>query len=107
MPDSGTTDKSSDATLSPGRAVLLGHVAVGIPILGIFFLAFLIGRVVLGPTGAWVFLFGAVVPACLWWWLAVPLWREWAKRRGADEARTQHLAQRTLLVCPKGSFMDK
>jgi hypothetical protein len=37
----------------------------------------------------------------------VPRWREWVKNQGADELRTQHLAQVTGLVWPKGSFLEK
>lgn len=49
---------------------------------------------------------GGVIGWLLWSYI-VPRWRQWAKENGADEERTQILAQRTLLVWPRGSLFEK
>ena len=96
-----------EPTVTPGRAVAFGHLVVNVPVLVIIVLAYIVGRISMGPVAAILCLFGGVVLAWVWWSAMVPRWREWARSRGADEDRTQHLAQVTGLVWPKGSFFEK
>ena len=63
--------------------------------------------------GAFVFGLGSPDSLCagtvvewLWWSIGVPRWRDSVKRRGADEDRTQRLAQITGLVWLKGFFLE-
>jgi hypothetical protein len=104
----------NDALLTPGKAVLFGHLVVTLPVFAIIGLTTLTIYLVVGPPPGVFSLFvidvGVLVGAAvgwLWWSASVPRWREWAKRNGADEDRTQLLAQRTLLVWPRGSFFEK
>lgn len=93
--------------LTAERAVLLGHLIVNLPVLGIIGLGYVLGYVVAGPIWGMIGLLLGVMVAWLWWSISVPRWREWAKRRGADEERTQFLGQRSGLVWPKGSIFEK
>jgi len=70
-------------------------------------LGWLLGYVWKGPGWAMIGLLLGVIPAWLFWSISVPRWREWAKRRGADEERIQFLGQRSGLVWPKGSILEK
>ena len=98
---------SFNPNLSPSRAVLLGHLVVSLPVIAIIGIVFLTSYALKGPAWGVAGLLLGVLPAWLWWSLTIPLWRDWAKRQGADEARTQYLGQWTGLVWPKGSFFEK
>ena len=98
---------SFNPNLSPSRAVLLGHLVAGLPVIAIVGIVFLTSYALKGPVWSVAGLLLGVIPAWFWWLLTVPLWRDWARRQGADEARTQHLGQWTGLVWPKGSLFEK
>jgi hypothetical protein len=98
---------SAQPPLTPKRAVLLGHLFVSLPVVIIMGLMPLLGNALGGEVWAVVGLVLGFVLAWMWWSCFVPLWREWAKRRGADEERTQSLAERSLLVWPRGSIFEK
>ena len=97
----------SVSNLTPSQAVVRGHIVVTVPVL-----------LIIGLAGAVAYLrfrsllsleAGALVGSALgwlWWSATVPRWREWAKRMGADEERTQKLAQRTGLIWPKGWIFE-
>ena len=95
-------ENSSHRTLTPKRAVLLGHLVVSLPVFVMMILGVSIGYLLAGEEWAVVGLPIGFIGAWLWWSMSIPRWREWAKLRGADEDRTQLLAERTLLVWPKG-----
>jgi hypothetical protein len=97
----------SELNLSPAKAVLFGHLFVNVPVLAIMGFGFLLGYLDKGLVTADVCLLVSVLPAWLWWSITVPRWREWTKRKGAEEYRTQILAERTGLVWPKGSFLER
>ena len=107
MVTDGQSSNPSESALTPYRAVLLGHLVVNLPVVTIMGLAYLITYLLKGPTWAPIAVFLAVIPAWLWWSFMVPRWREWAKRRGADEEQTQYLGQRSGLVWPRGSIFEK
>jgi hypothetical protein len=96
-----------ERTVTPRRAVAFGHLVVNVPVLAIIVLAYVVGRISMGPVAEIFCLFVGVALAWVWWSAMVPRWREWARSRGADEDRTQHIAQVTGLVWPKGSFFEK
>jgi hypothetical protein len=100
-------DDSSKPGLTPERAVLFGHLVVNLPVVGIIGSGYLLGYSLGNPIWAMIGMLLGVVLAWLWWSVSVPKWREWAKRQGADEARTQFLGQRSGLVWPKGSVFEK
>ena len=108
--------------MKPVRAVAYGHLFVTLPVLVI------IGSVAEGvsllvgpasesngtpllnlfheirfPIGGFI---GAAI-AWIWWSIFIPRWRVWSRNRGADVEQTQRLAERTLLVWPKGSMLEK
>jgi hypothetical protein len=100
-------ENASQPTLTPKRAVLLGHLIVSLPVVTIMGLVPLLGFALGGRNWAMIgFVLGFIV-AWLWWSIFVPRWREWARSQGADEERTQSLAERSLLVWPKGSIFEK
>jgi hypothetical protein len=47
------------------------------------------------------------VAGWLWWSYAVPRWRHWALRRGADPDELQKAAERAKLLWPRGHFLEK
>ena len=96
-----------ERTVTPGRAVVFGHLVVNVPVLAIIVLAYVVGLILWGPVAAIFCLFVGIALAWVWWSAMVPRWRDWARSRGADEERTQHLAQITGLVWPKGSIFEK
>jgi hypothetical protein len=98
---------NSGATLSPGRAVMYGHLIVNLRVIFIIALGGLLGYFSKGPTGVLIGLFVGVFPAWLWWSSLIPRWREWAKLRGADELQTQRLGERSGLVWPQASVFQK
>ena len=103
-PKAETSEKSP---LTAERAVLLGHLIVILPVLSIIALGYVLGYFLSGPVWAMIGLVLGVTLAWLWWAVSVPRWREWAKRRGADEERTQFLGQRSGLVWPRGWIFEK
>jgi hypothetical protein len=97
----------SGSALTPRRAVLMGQLAVNMPVVCIIGLGFFLADHLKGPAWAPFGLFLATIPAWLWWSFMVPRWRKWARREGADEEQTQYLGERSGLVWPKGSFFEK
>jgi hypothetical protein len=113
--------------MTPSKAVLAGTFIVNLPVLVIIItggeVAFwllnkLMPMQVLSPAKAILTLILALVSAILmllvwaalawlYWSLAVPRWRIWAHRAGADPEKTQILAVRARLVWPKGSFFER
>ena len=102
-----SSQRPSESTLTPERAVLVGQLAVNLPVIIIIVLmavpVFLFGGPVWGIAGA----FGGPILGWIWWSLSVPRWREWAQKKGVDEERTQALAVRAGLVWPKGHYFEK
>lgn len=96
-----------EPNITPARAVAFGHLIVNAPVLAIIGLTYVVGRILLGSAKAILCLFLGILLAWVWWSAMVPRWREWARNQGVDEDRTQHLAQITGLVWPKGSFFEK
>ena len=87
------TDKSTrEGAPSVGRYILIGHLVVMLPILSIILVGFVLGHSRDETQGAKVGgLIGCAV-AWLYWSLAVPRWRAWALRSGADADRLQRWA---------------
>ncbi len=90
-------DRGHALVNSPVRAIMGLLMAVGA------LLGFVLHREALG--------FGLVIAApfiaWIWWSYAVPRWRSWALRRGADPEELQALAEREKLVWPRGHFFEK
>ena len=96
-----------EKSLTPTRAVLIGHIVVNVPVLVVIGIGYVVAYIYLGSPR---FIFGGlagVLPAWLWWSAMVPRWREWARKHGADPDQTQTLGQRTGLVWPRGCFLEK
>lgn len=107
MRPDNSPENSFEPTLTPKRAVFVGHLVVSLPVVIIMGLVSLLGYILRGQNGAMIGVALGFVVAWLWWSVSVPRWREWARSRGADEERTQSLAERSLLVWPKGSILEK
>ena len=95
--------------LSAHQALLVGHLMVNGPVLGIIVGGGLLGWTLSDGTGrgtAVGVIAGSLI-AWPWWSLAVPRWRAWALARGVNAEKLQRLALMTGLVWPKGSIFEK
>jgi hypothetical protein len=101
------SQNSTKAPLTPERADFIGHLVVNVPVVAIIGLGSLLGYILRGPVWAMVGFFLGLIAGWFWWSMSVPRWREWAKRQGADEERTQLLGEKSGLVWPKGSIFEK
>lgn len=108
--------------LSAESAVKRGHLVITLPVcLLIFGVTIAVGLLIKAPPDAapvtlanlvrsFRALIGLLIGTALgwlWWSSGVPRWREWAHENGADDEETQQLAERSLLVWPKGSIFEK
>lgn len=112
---------SSNKQLGVGSAILIGHLAVNLPVLMIMlifsgsglFLAYLALRqfermqMVVATIAFLIPAAIGFVTAWLWWSFSVPRWRRWALQNGAPADSLQKWAVLTGLVWPKGSFFEK
>ncbi len=88
------------------RAVRMGLLVVMVPILVLLFAPYLILK---SRGGLWAGLgqfFGFVI-AWPYWSFAIPRWRQWALRRGADADELQRRAQAVGLVWRRGSVFER
>jgi hypothetical protein len=99
--------KPSASSLTPERAVSMGHLVVNLPVLSIIALGGLLAYLLKGPAWTALGILLGIIPAWLWWSFMIPRWREWAKNQGADEEQTQYIGQRSGLVWPRGSVFEK
>jgi uncharacterized membrane protein len=93
--------------MSPRRAVIIGTCVVNLPVLAIIALGFLASSRLLQ---GWFVLAGcllSIATAWFFWSLAIPYWREWALKSGADPDMTQMLAERAGLVWKRGKVLEK
>lgn len=100
--------------LTPKQAVFYGQLIINLPVPFIMVGIAMIGLRMAGGIGGLIGFLIGFIAAWLWWSFTVPLWRDWAKRRGADENETQRLAQswgqplrQAPLVWPKGHIFEK
>ena len=93
----------SGASISPGRAVAVGHLVVTLPVLAIIAVISLLGWHRFG----WGALVAGSVLAWPWWSVSVPRWRRWALAQGADPDAIQRLGELTGLVWPRGWIFEK
>jgi hypothetical protein len=100
------TDPRSPRKLGAGRAVLLGHLFVNVPVLLLIIGFSVLGNILL-PHGWFVFFLVGFALAWTWWSLSVPRWRRWALNRGAPPDKLQRLAVATGLVWPKGWLPER
>ncbi len=90
--------------LDAGRAVAIGHLLVTVPVLLVCGTGAVLGRA-FGHAALGMVV--GVAPAWLYWSFAVPRWRRWALRGGAEPERLQRLAAATGLVWPRGWIFGK
>jgi len=106
-----------DQPLTAKLAVRRGHYFISIPVFAILAALWFI-LAVLFPNGpfrsgkfapllALLIVIGPPSVAWIWWSYAVPRWRRWALSAGVDPEELQRLAQKQLLVWPKGHFFEK
>lgn len=112
--------QNPEQPLSVGKAILIGHLMVNLPVMVIILCAAGIGALLAGLAGLiepalarwfWAIVSIAVIAgsgcAWLWWSFAVPRWRKWALQNGAPADRLQKWAVATGLVWPKGWIFEK
>gem|GEM_PF-1481770 len=102
----GPAHSQAPKQLSAGRAVLLGHLLVNLPVLLIIIGFSVLGYVLL-QKGWFIFFVAGFTLAWAWWSITVPRWRRWALGRGAPPDRLQRLATVTGLVWPKGWLPER
>jgi hypothetical protein len=102
-------DTDTQSQLTPEEAVRRGQLLINVPISFIFVIGPIIGALLGSIEVALIGFVSCFILGWLWWSFSVPRWRDWAKRNGADESRTQMLAQsgRGPLVWPKGHLLEK
>ncbi len=105
-PSSSRETPAPLTSISAGKAVALGHLVVNLPVLVIMLGFAFIGLAFIPKFWLILFVVGFVL-AWLWWSFAVPRWRRWALRHGAQPDRLQKLGAMTGLVWPKGSVFEK
>jgi hypothetical protein len=111
------TDDLSTAhsTFGVGKAILIGHLIVNVPVVAIILVFFSLGVVVAGLVEpifplqlSWLFwpivlgltLIGFIL-AWLWWSYSVPRWRKWAIQSGAPADKLHRWAVVTGLEWSK------
>jgi len=88
--------------ISAESAVFVGVLWGNLPLVAIVVAPIGIA-ISLGYREPWPLLglmFGAFLPAYLWWKVSVSRWHQWALRRGADPERLQKLGEQTQLLWP-------
>ena len=95
----------SPCNLTASRAVLIGHLAMTVPLL--ILLSGAIRMAMLAPSIWWLFPIIGSGLACAWWSFAVSRWRKWALERGVSANQLQKSAVATGLVWPKGWIFEK
>jgi hypothetical protein len=102
-------DTDTESRLTPEEAVRRGQLLINGPICFILVIGPVIGALLGSLEVALIGFVTCFILGWLWWSFSVPGWRDWAKRNGADEGRTQMLAQsgRVPLVWPRGHFFEK
>lgn len=93
-------------SLPVGVAVLVGHLAINLPVLLIMFGFTVIGLFFFQNLLLLFFLTGIAL-AWFWWSFTVPQWRRWALEQNVPEAELQKWATYTGLTWPKGSIFEK
>lgn len=91
--------------VTAGRAVVVGHLVVNTVTVVVMVLGAYLGPSSVGSAELGILI--AVIPAWLWWSVAIPRWRRWALAGGADPHRLERLGVRTLLLWPKGSLFAR
>lgn len=95
---------------SAGRAVILGHLIVSIPVF-IIIIGFGMGGLIFGLKFSLIFLLIFLLIGFtlgwLWWSFIVPRWRQWALGQGVPAEQLQSLAVATGLVWPKGYVFER
>ena len=107
-------------SLSVGKAVLIGHLIVNLPVLVIIAGVTTIGAGIALVAGYafpsivryfwWIVLASTLAGsavAWLWWSFMVPRWRKWALQQGTPPDQLQKWAAITGLVWPKGWIFEK
>jgi hypothetical protein len=102
-----SSQRSSESTLTPERAVRVGQLVVNLPVIIIIGLGCACPFWFRGPLWGIAGVFGGPILGWIWWSFSVPRWREWAMKKGADEELTQTLAVRRGLVWPRGHFFER
>ncbi|MDE2148796.1 MAG: hypothetical protein KGJ55_02945 [Gammaproteobacteria bacterium] len=94
-------------TISAGKAVLVGILAVHVPIWALLAIPPIIAYLRSDSGCAIVALPAGFAAAWLWWSLSVPRWRLWAYRRVSSVGALKRAAFEARLTWPDGSFFEK
>lgn len=101
-----TAEYREDKLMSAGKAVLLGHLFVNVPVLLIVGAFFIVAKIFAPGQWAIITIIGCSV-GWLWWSFSTPRWRRWAMEHGAPPDRMQRLAAMTGLTWPRGWLPEK
>lgn len=98
---------TSKSSVSVGKALLIGHSIITLPLFIIMFGLFFGGRALFGFRYSLLFLIVGFTLAWLWWSFVTPRWRQWALRGSAPADKLQKWATITGLTWPKGWIFEK
>jgi len=98
--------RAKEADSKTKFSILVGTLVITLPILIIFLIPIVL-VFVLKSFLPIAFVTVSFVTAWLWWSITVPIWREWALKRGVDPEKLQTAAVAAQLVWPKGSIFEK
>ena len=107
MIDKPSSQHEDESRMSVGAAIIIGHIAVTIPVLIILFGFMFVGYLFFQNINWFVFLFLGFVLAWIWWSFMIPRWRIWVHRQGVNPEQLQKWAVLTGLVWPKGWIFEK
>ena len=96
---------SIDSAIQRGRSLVVMRVYTIMGAMGAF--AMLAAGVTGSRTLGFALLALGFLAGWLWWSYAVPRWRHWALRRGANPDELQRAGERAKLLWPRGHFLEK
>jgi hypothetical protein len=94
-------------TMGTGKALIVGHLVVNLPMMILMVAFFFGGRALFGLGNSLLYLAVGFLLGWVWWTFATPRWRGWALRGGVDEFKLHKWAIWTGLTWPTTSRPEK
>jgi len=88
-----------DAALT-SRAVVVGHLTLTAPVIAAILLVPFLGLRMFGPALFVYYVLAGMTVGWQWYSLALPCWKRWVARKGAQDEEVEHLAYRSGLAWP-------
>jgi hypothetical protein len=85
------------------RAVLLGHLMITIPVIGVIPLILWFGSYMFGPDLLLYYICAGLALGWQWYSVAIPRWKESFRKRGVQENEIEEIQRRSGLLWPGAS----